>query len=393
MFRFLLCIFCISLINPFTAQTLDALTYKSAFESAYATNSTLPKGILEAVAFAQTRIKHLSGNTEGCSGMPQVKGVMGLTEDGKGYFNNNLIYIAELSGYSVHDIRSNPSDNIAAYAKAYTILMERSSVETDEFSKHDQLLKTLSEIPWNKNAASNYALSCFTYEVFNFLNNPIYQDLFDFPAYAIDLTEIYGVDNLGILTSEQILISPDAVYDEERHEFEPRDRSAEYGPALWNAAAACNYSSRLGVSISAVTVHTIQGSYAGAISWAKNCLSSVSYHYVVRSSDGQVTQMVIEANKAWHVGSANPYTIGIEHEGYVSDPIWYTEAMYVSSANLVRDITESGYGIDPLRTYQGPATAATLTLGGCVKIKGHQHFPGAAHTDPGIHWNWEHYYQ
>lgn len=393
MFRFLLCIFCISLINPFTAQTLDALTYKSAFESAYATNSTLPKGILEAVAFAQTRIKHLSGNTEGCSGMPQVKGVMGLTEDGKGYFNNNLIYIAELSGYSVHDIRSNPSDNIAAYAKAYTILMERSSVETDEFSKHDQLLKTLSEIPWNKNAASNYALSCFTYEVFNFLNNPIYQDLFDFPAYAIDLTEIYGVDNLGILTSEQILISPDAVYDEERHEFEPRDRSAEYGPALWNAAAACNYSSRLGVSISAVTVHTIQGSYAGAISWAKNCLSSVSYHYVVRSSDGQVTQMVIEANKAWHVGSANPYTIGIEHEGYVSDPIWYTEAMYVSSANLVRDITESGYGIDPLRTYQGPATAATLTLGGCVKIKGHQHFPSAAHTDPGIHWNWEHYYQ
>jgi PKD repeat protein len=393
MFRFLLCIFCISLINPFTAQTLDALTYKSAFESAYTTNPILPKGILEAVAFAQTRIKHLSGNTEGCSGMPQVKGVMGLTEDGKGYFNNNLIYISELSGYTVANIKSNPSDNIAAYAKAYAILMERSAVETDEFSKHDQLLKTLSEIPWNKNAASNYALSCFTYEVFNFLNNPIYQDLFDFPAHAIDLTEIYGVDNLGILTSEQILISPDAVYDEERHEFEPRDRSAEYGPALWNAAAACNYSSRLGVSISAVTVHTIQGSYAGAISWAKNCLSSVSYHYVVRSSDGQVTQMVIEANKAWHVGSANPYTIGIEHEGYVSDPIWYTEAMYVSSANLVRDITESGYGIDPLRTYQGPATAATLTLGGCVKIKGHQHFPGAAHTDPGIHWNWEHYYQ
>jgi hypothetical protein len=204
MFRFLLCIFCISLINPFTAQTLDALTYKSAFESAYATNPTLPKGILEAVAFAQTRIKHLSGNTEGCSGMPQVKGVMGLTEDGKGYFNNNLIYISELSGYTVANIKANPSDNIAAYAKAYAILMERSAVETDEFSKHDQLLKTLSEIPWNKNAASNYALSCFTYEVFNFLNNPIYQDLFDFPAYAIDLTEIYGVDNLGILTSEQI---------------------------------------------------------------------------------------------------------------------------------------------------------------------------------------------
>lgn len=393
MFRFLLCIICVSLTNQYSAQTLDALTYKSAFESAYSANPTLPKGILEAVAHAQTRIKHLSGNTEGCSGMPQVKGVMGLTEDGKGYFNNNLIYVSELSGYSVHDIKSNPSDNISAYAKAYAILMERSSVGTLEFSKHDQLLKTLSEIPWNKNAASNYALSCFTYEVFNFLNNPVYQDLFDFPSYNINLTEIYGGDNLEILTSQQILISAEAVADDEHHVFEPRDRSAEYGPALWNAAAACNYSSRSGVSISAVTVHTIQGSYAGAISWAKNCASSVSYHYVVRSSDGQITQMVLEANKAWHVGSENPYTIGIEHEGYVADPIWYTEAMYVASADLVRDITESGYGINPLRTYQGPATAATLTLGGCVKIKGHQHFPGAAHTDPGIHWNWEHYYQ
>lgn len=225
------------------------------------------------------------------------------------------------------------------------------------------------------------------------MNNPIYQDLFDFPSYEINLTEIYGVDNLEILTSQQILISAEAVADDEHHVFEPRDRSTEYGPALWNAAAACNYSSRSGVSISAVTVHTIQGSYAGAISWAKNCASSVSYHYVVRSSDGQITQMVLEANKAWHVGSENPYTIGIEHEGYVADPIWYTEAMYVASADLVRDITDSGYGINPLRTYQGPATAATLTLGGCVKIKGHQHFPGAAHTDPGIHWNWEHYYQ
>ncbi len=393
MFRFLLCIICVSLTNQFSAQTLDALTYKSAFESAYSANPTLPKGILEAVAFAQTRIKHLSGNTEGCSGMPQVKGVMGLTEDGKGYFNNNLIYVSELSGYSVDNMKANPADNISAYAKAYTILMERSSVGMLEFSKHDQLLKTLSEIPWNKNAASNYALSCFTYEVFKFLNNPIYQDLFDFPSYEINLTEIYGVDNLEILTSQQILISAEAVADDEHHVFEPRDRSTEYGPALWNAAAACNYSSRSGVSISAVTVHTIQGSYAGAISWAKNCASSVSYHYVVRSSDGQITQMVLEANKAWHVGSENPYTIGIEHEGYVADPIWYTEAMYVASADLVRDITDSGYGINPLRTYQGPATAATLTLGGCVKIKGHQHFPGAAHTDPGIHWNWEHYYQ
>ena len=41
---------------------------------------------------------------------------------------------------------------------------------------------------------------------------------------------------------------------------------------------------------------------------------------MVRSSDGQVTQMVREYQKAWHARSANPYSIGIEHEGYVRQP-------------------------------------------------------------------------
>jgi PKD repeat protein len=31
-------------------------------------------------------------------------------------------------------------------------------------------------------------------------------------------------------------------------------------------------------------------------------------------------------------------------------------------------------------------------LGGCTKIKGHQHYPNQTHTDPGINWNWSLYY-
>jgi hypothetical protein len=62
----------------------------------------------------------------------------------------------------------------------------------------------------------------------------------------------------------------------------------------------------------------------------------VSSHYVVRSSDGQITQMVAEKDTAWHARSANPYSIGIEHEGYVDQPSWFTDAMYRSSAALTR---------------------------------------------------------
>ncbi|MFT5820880.1 MAG: hypothetical protein ACI8ZM_002128 [Crocinitomix sp.] len=379
-------------LNSF-GQVIDPEGYASEFESAYASYPTIPKGLLEGVAFAQTRMRHIEGNNEGCSGIPQVKGVMGLTEDGKGYFNNNLRYISGLSGFSINEIKTNPAINIMAYAKVYAKIMERKSIATEDFQAHDQILKTLSEIPWNKNAASDFALSCFTYEVFQFINNETYQTLFELPTRSIDLATIYGTENFGVLSGESIYITPSEVIDAERRKFKKMNRSTEYGPAIWDAAPACNYSSRGGTAVSAVTVHTIQGSYAGAISWAQNCLSNVSYHYVARSSDGQITQMVEEADKGWHVGSENPYTIGIEHEGYVDNPIWYTEAMYTGSANLVRDITESGYGISPLRTFKGPATAGTLTLGACTKIKGHQHFPGASHTDPGINWDWEHYYQ
>jgi hypothetical protein len=105
--------------------------------------------------------------------------------------------------------------------------------------------------------------------------------------------------------------------------------------------------------------------------------------------------MVLESDKAWHVGSENPYTIGIEHEGYVNNASWYTNAMYTASADLCRDICNSGYGISPLRTYYGPSCTGSSTecqLGGCIKIKGHQHYPSQTHNDPGPNWNWYTFY-
>ena len=171
------------------------------------------------------------------------------------------------------------------------------------------------------------------------------------------------------------------------------NKSQDYGPALWTPTTSCNFSSRNGTAVSAITIHTVQGSYSGAISWAQNCNSGVSYHYVIRSSDGQVTQMVLEGSKAWHVGSENPYTIGYEHEGYVNNPVWYTNSLYQSSANLSKDIILSGYGINGLRTYYGAASSGSNVLGTCVKIKGHQHYPNQTHTDPGINWDWEKYYR
>ena len=147
-----------------------------------------------------------------------------------------------------------------------------------------------------------------------------------------------------------------------------------------------------------MTIHTVQGSYAGAISWFQNPSANVSAHYVLRSSDGQVTQMVCESDKGWHVGSENPYTIGLEHEGFVNDPAWYTMAMYTSSADVCRDIINSGYGINPLRTAFWPWAASTNynsggRPGNCSKVKGHQHYQNQSHTDPGANWDWDYFYK
>jgi peptidoglycan hydrolase-like amidase/N-acetyl-anhydromuramyl-L-alanine amidase AmpD len=167
--------------------------------------------------------------------------------------------------------------------------------------------------------------------------------------------------------------------------------STDYPSALWDEANTNNWGSRSGVVPTNITIHTMQGSYAGTISWFNNASAVVSAHYLVRSSDGQITQMVREADKAYHVLNHNGYTIGIEHEGYVADASWYTNSMYNASAALVKDIC-GRRSIDKTTCFQGPATSGTNFLPVTVRIKGHQHYDGNTHTDPGINWNWSKYY-
>lgn len=165
--------------------------------------------------------------------------------------------------------------------------------------------------------------------------------------------------------------------------------STDYPPAIWNPAASCNYSART-VAPTHVAIHTMEGSYAGSISWFQMCAASVSAHYMVRSSDGQITQMVAEADKAWHVGSANGYTIGIEHEGYAASPAtWYTTAMYNASANLSKNIL-SNIGATA-KVYDGALGWNTVLATADYNIKGHVNYPSQTHTDPGSGWDWARY--
>ncbi len=158
--------------------------------------------------------------------------------------------------------------------------------------------------------------------------------------------------------------------------------------------ASPHYSTRSGTDIDTIVIHTVQGSYSGCISWFQNPSSEVSAHYVVRSSDGQITQMVALNNRAWHAGNSNynARSIGIEHEGYVADPgRWYTDAMYRSTARLVRWLADR-YNVPMDRQhiighYQIPRSGS----GGACATNATNCGGSGGHTDPGNGgggWEW-----
>lgn len=155
----------------------------------------------------------------------------------------------------------------------------------------------------------------------------------------------------------------------------------------FTAACSSNYSdySRGSSDISYVVIHLMEGSYSGSISWFQNCSAEASAHYMVRSSDGQITQMVKEEDVAWHAGNwdYNEASVGIEHEGYTTDCSYFTDAMYAQSAALTADIAaRQGVSLD--RSHIIAHSEVPDPDGSGWGGAGH-------HTDPGDCWDWDYY--
>lgn len=166
----------------------------------------------------------------------------------------------------------------------------------------------------------------------------------------------------------------------------------------WLPAAPRNFSSgRQGMPIRFVVIHTMEGTYEGTLARFRDGHMQAASHYCIRSYDGQVTQMVADQDNAWHTGNwyYNLLSIGIEHEGYFAEPErFFTEAMYRSSARLVRSLClKHGIPMDrdhilghyqvPVRTERVPCAVDSNSCGGL----GHHADPGPRGTG----WDWERY--
>ena len=351
------------------------MAQEDVFEKVEKQCPSIPKGLLRAVSFTNTQCHHLidanyTFDADDPSAMPRAYGMMGLVRDGKGCFRENLKTVATLSGFSEEEILDDPFLNVLAYAKACEAMASRLRIDTKKVEHYLPVIEALSELPLG-GKKDELPMKMMLYSVYYQLN--------------VDLEALFGED-YALLSGTKVSVTKDT----------------DYPNAIWIPAPECNYEDRT-KEVSAVVIHYTEGSYAGCISWFQNCDAQVSAHYVIRSLDGQVAQMVREADKAWHARTANGYTIGVEHEAYGDIISFFTPAMYASSADLMRNICSRYDAIDGRRTFctdtldNGTALDSGLhNLGGegaCIQIRGHQHYPDQSHTDPGPFWTWDYYYK
>jgi N-acetyl-anhydromuramyl-L-alanine amidase AmpD len=164
----------------------------------------------------------------------------------------------------------------------------------------------------------------------------------------------------------------------------------DYAASIWRPSP--NYNARpSGTDISLIVIHTCEGSYSSCWSWLTNSAASASAHYVVNESGSEVSQLVAEANRAWHVAasydcglngsvmcglngqSVNHFSVGIEHGGFASQSS-FPAGQIDTSAKLTCDISRG-------RT----------VVRDSYHIVAHGRLQPYNRTDPGPNWPWSSY--
>lgn len=317
-----------------------------AFQTA-STQYDVPREVLVGIGYAES---HLDGH-DGRPSQDNGYGVMHLASNPT---NATMSEATKLTGLPVEKLAKDAAANIQGAAAVLDAYADKAGLTGAARKDVAKWYQVVAQYPHSADAST---ARLYTDEVYKIIGQGIGAAGVTMAPKAVtpDRGRYANVAPLGTRTPASI-------------------QAADYPGAIWNPACTCNYRVGRSAAISTIVIHVTQGSYAGSISWFKDPAAQVSAHYVIRSSDGEVTQMVAEKDTAWHVGTENSYSIGIEHEGFVDDPSWFTDAMYRASAALTKNIAERR-GIPKDRAH----------------IKGHSELPNQTHTDPGPNWDWNYY--
>lgn len=310
----------------------------------------VPAALLRAISYVETRWQMIEGQEE-FEGMPVAHGLMALrgARVGEG---------ARLAGIDDGAVRRDPAANVRAAAALLRAAADSLTIDRADPEAWAAVVAGYSGIA---GAAGRTAYVDDVYAVMRGRRAPAAAVAADVrsSSCAPPPTTTYPVDQVG---------------------------------ATWRTSP--NFNQRMageGGQVHMVIIHSCEGGYAGCWSWLSNAESQVSAHYVVREDGAEITQLVRESARAWHIGAiydstlnanhdgrlhgvqSNHFTIGIEHAGYASQVSWPV-AQIDASAQLLCDVARR-WGIPRDRLH----------------IVAHGQLQPWNRTDPGPNWPWADY--
>ena len=311
----------------------------------------VPVDLLKAIGYVETRWEMVAG-VEEHEGLAPAAGVMALRGDA-------MARGAALAGVDVGSAARERADNIRAAAALMAELAAELAIEVDDLAAWAPVVAALSGIDDPEGQAEQVQR-----------------------VYAV-LREGIGAGELAA-TIDRNDVDPDFVVPQSAALAD-----VNFPGAIWRPSP--NYNSRNGWAVHAIVIHTCEGNYTGCWSWLRNPSAGASAHYVVSESGNEVSQLVDEANRAWHVAasydcsrveghdcdkngvSVNNFSVGIEHGGFASQSS-FPAGQIDTSARLSCDITQA-HGIPRDRLH----------------ILSHGQLQPWNRTDPGPNWPWSTY--
>jgi hypothetical protein len=316
--------------------------------------SGVPGDLLKAISYVETQWQMVVGEQE-TEGGPSGAGVFALWGD-------NLRAGAVAAQVDEATARTDLGANLAAGAARLAELADAAGVSGDDLVAWAPVIAAFSQNP------DDDARAAYVDEVLRVL------------ARGASFTGEDGVIVASIEPHAEIAAPPAAAATR---------AVTDYGPAIWRASP--NYNSRGGSAVSLVVIHSCEGNYAGCWGWLRNTAAQASAHYVVKEDGGEISQLVRESNRAWHVAAAyecsragntqcnkngvstNTFSVGIEHAGFASQSSWST-GIIEASAKLTCDISRD-HGVPRDRNH----------------VVSHGQLQPWNRTDPGPNWPWNHY--
>jgi N-acetyl-anhydromuramyl-L-alanine amidase AmpD len=336
-----------------TPYQLDGIFAQAAAEF------RVPTDLLKAYAYTQTRFEMVKGEVE-FEGMPAAHGLMALR-------GAQIDEGARLAGVSADAVRTDATANIRAAAALLSAHADELGVSRSELGAWAPAAAKLSGIS-NAEAQAQ------------FIHNEVYAAMRE------------GVVAQTPMGDVAVSMMPSKVQAQFPAPSLPdvQAMAPDYASAIWRPSP--NYNARpAGYDISMIVIHTCEGSYSSCWSWLVNSSSGVSAHYVVKEDGAEISQLVYETSRGWHVGasydcslngsvmcglngqSVNNFSVGIEHGGYASQTS-FSAGMIDASAKLSCDISRD-------RT----------VVRDSYHIVAHGRLQPATRTDPGPNWPWSTY--